>query len=260
MPDLLEWLRATTSTWTPEALGLLVRTPAAEGPYRADSLDELVAELDRREALIALPTEPAALANVVEGAMLTHLHDALDGLDADGHDVARQTAGERHYPDLEVSGGYFAPDGDRDAFHAVDIKVARRKPRKRGAPTKTQSRITLYTGNTYFKYPDLHVTGCLRPFGEYASHLDVIVLYDFRPELTGRVANVEVLVQPAWKIASDKRSSTTREYIGAVDDLEDLRGGRGTFESPEAFYDFWRRYKFKPSQEIINLLERERRA
>lgn len=257
MLDLLGWLRATTSTWTPDAVGLLVRTAASDAPYHVPDLDGLVAELHRRDALIPLPTEPAALANVIEGAMLVHLHDELDALAGQGCDVRHQSAGERHYPDLEVAGTYFSVD-DRDAFHAVDVKVARRKPRKRGAPTKTQSRITLYTGNTYFAHPDLHVAGCLRPFGDFASHVDVIVLYDFVPERTGRIDNVEVLVHPAWTIASTKRSSTTREYIGAVDDLEDLRAGRGEFESEQEFYDYWRRYPFKPSKDIINLLKRER--
>jgi hypothetical protein len=34
--------------------------------------------------------------------------------------------------------------------------------------------ITLYTGNTYFRHPDVHWAGMARPFGEYASHIDVI--------------------------------------------------------------------------------------
>ena len=49
--------------------------------------------------------------------------------------------GERGYPDLEFSGDAFG-----GGFHAVDVKAARRA--KNGK--KTQSRITLYTGNTYF--------------------------------------------------------------------------------------------------------------
>ena len=43
-----------------------------------------------------------------------------------------------------------------------------------------------------------------------------------------------------WRVASMKRSSTTRNYIGAMDSLEDLRTERGAFGSVEEFYAFWR--------------------
>ena len=37
-----------------------------------------------------------------------------------------------------------------------------------------------------------------------------------------------------------KRSSTTRNYIGAVDLLVDLLEERGAFDSEEAFHEYWR--------------------
>ncbi|MBX6724089.1 MAG: restriction endonuclease, partial [Dactylosporangium sp.] len=44
------------------------------------------------------------------------------------------------------------------------------------------------------------------------------------------------------------RSSTTREYIGAVDSIEALREGRGAFATQEEFYRYWREYEFKLSK------------
>lgn len=253
MVDILAWLREVAGTWTPTAAGLLVRSPQAEGPYAVPSFDALLAELDERQALVGLPTEPAALANVIEAAMLAYLDRMLELLRDEGHDVQWQGAGDRAYPDLEISGTLFSASGKAE-HHAVDIKVARRRLNVRHPPTTTQSRITLYTGNTYFRYPELQVPGCLRPFGDYSNHLDVIVLYDHVPEHHGGVANVEVLVHPAWRIASRHRSSTTREYIGAVTSLEALREGHGEFSTEDEFYTYWRNFPFNTPQTIINIL------
>jgi len=130
-------------------------------------------------------------------------------------------------------------------FHAIDVKVARRKPLKRGPPRRTQSRITLYTGNTYFAWPDLLWPGMPRPFAEYGSHLDIVMLYTLDESALERATEIEVLVQEPWKIASRDRSSTTREYIGAVMELERLRDGRGEFDSEEEFYEYWRAFEFR---------------
>lgn len=146
----------------------------------------------------------------------------------------------------EVSGPGFGGD------HAVDIKVARRAPNRRA----TQSRITLYTGNSYFKYPEFRWPGTFRPFQDYASHLDVIAVYTLAEERPERITDLELIVQEPWRIASRQRSSTTREYIGAVTDLARLRAGEGEFDSPEAFYRFWRAYPFRVSQQVANTLAR----
>jgi hypothetical protein len=85
---------------------------------------------------------------------------------------------ERGYPDIEMLGPAL---GDR--FWAVDIKVARRRPLRRGGVSRnTNSRITLYTGNTYFKHPYLPWPGALRPFNDYAGHVDILLLYTLNLE------------------------------------------------------------------------------
>jgi hypothetical protein len=92
----------------------------------------------------------------------------------------------------------------------------------------TNSRITLYTGNTYFKHPNLHWPGTFRPFSDYAGHVDILLLYTLNLETRGRAEDLELIVQEPWRIGSKERSSTTREYIGAVTEIERLREGRGT--------------------------------
>jgi hypothetical protein len=154
---------------------------------------------------------------------------------------------ERGYPDLEIGGQAFG-----GGFHAIDVKAARRATNGR----QTQSRITLYTGNTYFKWPDLHWPGTFRPFSEYATHLDVIMIYTLNPESNGRVEDLEIIVQEPWRIASKDRSSTTREYIGAVTSINALRAGEGVFATPAEFYDFWRKFPFRVSAQVQRQLQR----
>ena len=71
-----------------------------------------------------------------------------------------------------------------------------------------------------------------------------------------RVTDLELIVQEPWRIASKQRSSTTREYIGAVQSLSDLRDGRGEFESEADFYTFWRRYPFRIGRAVQQVLDR----
>lgn len=158
---------------------------------------------------------------------------------------------ERGYPDLEFGGQAFG-----GGFHAVDVKAARRAANGR----QTQSRITLYTGNTYFRWPDLHWAGTFRPFSQYATHLDLIMIYTLNPDSNARVEDLEIIVQEPWRIASRERSSTTREYIGAVTSIDALRSGRGAFATPAEFYEYWHRFPFKTSPQVQRQLQRLLRA
>jgi hypothetical protein len=158
-----------------------------------------------------------------------------------------QRGTERGYPDIEVGGQPFG-----GGFHAVDVKVARRAPSGRS----TESRITLYTGNSYFRYPKLRFPGTFRPFQDYASHLDIVGIYTFNPDSPARVEDLEVVVHPAWRIASRRRSSTTREYIGAVTGIDELRAGRGEFQNAEEFYQFWRAYDFRITKQVQRQLDK----
>lgn len=105
-------------------------------------------------------------------------------------------------------------------------------------------------------YPELDWPLTLRPFGDYDSHLDLVVLYDFQPEKLSRLANVELVLHEGWRVASRQRSSTTREYIGAVTSIEDERAGNGEFDSEEEFYSYWRSYPFKIGKAVKQQLQK----
>ena len=183
---------------------------------------------------IPLPKEPALAAKVIEVTVIEHFKRkayAVLGLD-----VLDDLTG-RGYPDIMLAGR--AVGGRRVA---LDVKVARRRRRHGSAPTRTQSRITLGPFDSYFRRPDQPIPGVGVAYGDFDWHLDLIVLYDWDD---ADVEKVEILVVETWRVASMKRSSTTRNYIGAVDALEDLRNERGDFDRIEDFYEYWRTFPVK---------------
>jgi hypothetical protein len=246
--DIENWLRRICAEYTFDLRGVYRARGIHSWPLRAADENELEQALALGGHLLPLPKEPAALANVLEVSIVDYLLNAITSLD----DAEAQRGTERGYPDIEISGSAFG-----GGFHAVDIKVARRGVTKSGAVTaSTQSRITLYTGNTYFRYPTLHWPGTFRSFNDYVTHLDIIAVYTLNNETAARVDDLELIVQEPWRVASKQRSSTTREYIGAVQRIADLREGRGEFETPEAFYAYWRKFKFKIGPAVQQQLDK----
>lgn len=242
--DLRSWMREQCNDFRFEVGGVFQReSDLAWWPLEAADPAELEERLAQGGHLLPLPREPAALANVLEVSVVNFL--SLRVLEVAGAQIHRGT--ERGYPDFEVAGPAFG-----GGFHAVDVKAARRALNGR----RTQSKITLYTGNTYFKWPSLHWPGTFRPFSDYATHLDVIMIYTLNPESNARVEDLEIIVQEPWRIASRDRSSTTREYIGAIDDIARLHAGAGAFETPAEFYDYWRKFPFKISAQVQRQLQR----
>jgi hypothetical protein len=242
--NLIDWLRETCRGYVVEPVAVFRRRgPSAKWPATVQSEQDLFDKLAAGGYLLPLPKEPAALANVVEVSLVDYLLRCLER--QPGARARRGT--ERGYPDIEVSGEPFG-----GGFHAVDVKVARRA--KNG--TRTQSAITLYTGNTYFKWPDLDWAGTFRPFNQYVGHLDILAIYTLNETTDARIEDFEIIVQEPWKIASKQRSSTTREYIGAVTTLDRLRQGKGEFATPEDFYRYWRKYPFKIGPSVNRQLER----
>lgn len=244
---LLDWLREAVDDYAFDVVALYrERDDPSLWPFGAMGPDDLRRKLGETDHFLPLPKEPAALANIVEVSLVDFLLERTE--EAGGVSAVRGT--ERGYPDLEFSGdalgGYFA----------VDVKVARRKPRTRGEARQTQSRITLYTGNTFFRYPTLPWSGTFRPFADYAQHLDVIAIYTLDPDRYSRVADLELIVQEPWRIASRQRSSTTREYLGAVTSIDALREGRGEFATEAEFYAFWRKHPFRIGRAVQQQLDK----
>lgn len=241
--DLITWLREECARYSFDVVATYRRRGDHDWPLVAKDADDLVDQLAAGGHFLPLPKEPAALANVLEVSIVDYLlerAEAVEGLEA-------RRGSERGYPDLEFTGPALG-----DEFWAVDVKVAKRARSGR----QTQSRITLYTGNTYFRFPQLHWPGTFRPFQDYAEHLDVICIYTLDEDSTHRLTDPELIVHEAWRIGSTKRSSTTREYLGAVQNIADLRAGRGEFVSAADFYKYWRDFKFKITDAVEKQLKK----
>jgi hypothetical protein len=240
----IELLRQTCVSYEFEPIAIYKRRGAHEWPLIAADEDSLAVKLAAGDHFLPLPKEPAALANIIEVAVVDFVLDRLANTSVD---LTRGT--ERGYPDLEmkVGGKYFA----------VDVKVARRKVNRKGMPTgKTDSRITLYTGNTFFMYPTLKWPGTFRPFADYEGHIDLICLYTLNNANATRVDDFELLVVEPWKVGSKQRSSTTREYLGAVNDIDRIRNEQGEFATAEAFYSFWRGHPWKIGKAVQKQVEK----
>ena len=154
--DLQQWLRTQCAEYVYDLRGVFRVAGSTPWPLKATDAADLEEQLKSHGHLLPLPREPAALANVLEVSIVDFL---LDRIEASTGRLSAVRGGERFYPDLEVTGPALG-----DAFYAVDIKVAQRNVPKKAPPRQTQSRITLYTGNTYFAYPTLHWPGTFRPF------------------------------------------------------------------------------------------------
>jgi len=241
--DLLTWLREQCGDFIFLPAGVYVEQGDHDWPLVAHDPADLTVKLDEAGHLVSLPKESAALANVIEVALVDFLLDRLSMVPG----ASGRHGEERSYPDLEISGEAFG-----GTFHAVDIKMARLN--KRGL--QTQSRCTLYTGNTYFKWPTIRWPGMFRPFDDYASHLDIIGVYRLDVSYRGRVRDLELFVHEPWRIASKERSSTTREYIGAVTQLAALRAGQGEFETDAAFCKYWRAFPFRVPKAVERQLQK----
>jgi hypothetical protein len=240
---LESWLRQQCAEFVFRPEGVYVANGEHDWPLVAADAPDLTDQLEAGGHLVSLPKESAALANVIEVALVDFLIarcTAVPGAEA-------RRGEERSYPDLEISGDAFG-----GGFHAVDIKLARLAKSGR----QTQSRCTLYTGNTYFKWPSIRWPGMFRPFDDYAGHLDIIGVYRLDLSYRGRVRELELFVHEPWQIASRDRSSTTREYIGAVTEVEALRAGHGLFTTEEEFYRYWRAFPFRVPKAVERQLQK----
>lgn len=193
----------------------------------ADFEFDIVGFATKQGKVIPLNLEPGTLGNIIEGVLIAHLHQKLNGR----KDVVAAEGGFRYYPDIELTGDLFD-----NKIIALDIKAARRSEKNRN---RTQSRITLYSFGTYLKYQDRKFPQTLRPFQDYLHHLDLIVFFDVNSN-DKSVDNFELVVVEPWKVASKIASSATRDYVGAVMEIDKMRNENGgEFKTQKEFYSFW---------------------
>ena len=188
---LLGWLREHTAAWRPSIVGVFREQSPHDWPLTAVSPEDL------RDKLTRTATSSLSRANRPRSPTSWRSSFASTWRSGCDHRRHRIEGTERSYPDLEFSGDAFG-----GGLRAVDIKCARRKVPAGKSPTTLNNRIALYTGNTYFLWPQLKFCGIIRPFDEYQELISIVVIYTFEPELPERITDVEVVVHETWRIAS----------------------------------------------------------
>lgn len=157
---------------------------------------------------------------------------------------------QNHYPDMS----FVARDDPRLRF-AVDLKTTYRRADRPGYCNG----FTLGSHGEYFRNRQ-STKNILFPYGTYAAHFCLGVIYDRAPAATidetvrvgieqlGEVASVmsgmHFFVQEKWRLASDRRGSGNTANIGSIDLIDDVVAGRGTFSRlGEAWFDdYWMNY------------------
>lgn len=175
--------------------------------------------------VLPLPSESATLGNIIQGSIQRFIRDQCVKLTDLHVTPARST---RTYPDLSLSGSIFGVSKPV----ALDIKCAQRLN-----PKRIKSAIAVATYDKYFRDPDGEYPTLMAPYGSFWCHLDLIALYD---HVVPEVKNVEVFAVEGWRIATKKRASGTRYYVGSVTQIDRLKAGDGDFKTIDEFYTFWR--------------------
>ena len=140
--------------------------------------------------------------------------------------------GPREYPEMTLMRGKF---GNRKI--AIDMKTTRRI---------SENRISGFTVGSfagYFLYPEKKMPGCKFPYGEFDEHWIIGFIYTWDPTADSlhMVSNVEVIVQPKWKIASKSTGTGTTFAIGSIKEIDKLKSGEGVFKNKHEFENYWRR-------------------
>lgn len=163
---------------------------------------------------------------------------------------------QNYYPDIS-----FVDSEDHKI--ALDIKTAYRKN------GESVSRMTLgaFTGYFRSRSSSKNITF---PYGEYSAHLVLGIIYgrasqpvdyekvytlDDLESIPSVVSNIQIFVQPKYRIASDTPGSGNTKNIGAVDKLSDLVSGNGPFAQlgEEVFDDYWMHYMTADMARAVDL-------
>lgn len=76
----------------------------------------------------------------------------------------------------------------------------------------------------------------------------MILLYTLDPDSRRRATDLELIVQEPRRVTGKQRSSTTREYVDVVMEINRLRERRGDFTMADEFYRYWCAFPFRASK------------
>lgn len=183
--------------------------------------------------LYPLPKDPAIVTSVIEEIIKSKVKTYLKKQ----YRCSIKQGGSREYPEIAIFGGLLGA-----SKIAIDIKTTRRISKNR------ISGFTLGSYAGYFYHSNVKMPGCIMPYDDFSEHLVIGFMYDWdgKANTLNMVKNIDLIVQPKWKIASKSTGTGTTNAIGSIKNINDLREGRGVFKSQEEFNAFWKqKAKFK---------------
>lgn len=202
--------------------------------------------VDTEKNVYPMTTDTKVLSKVFEMKIIPHFKEIIEKLSVEDKQCELILAkAQNQYPDITLTGGIIGEDKI-----AIDIKSAYRKDANKF------SGFTLGAFNGYFK--NRNSTNSIRyPYNQYSKHWILCFLYDRDTDtditevcsleecnIPNMITNVELILQEKWKVAKAGPGSGNTANIGSINNIEDLRRGRGVFslEGEDIFNDYWMHY------------------
>ena len=196
--------------------------------------------IDSKKQLYPFPSDTKLVSKIIE-VMLT---PALRAFAAHFGYRLEFAQHQNHYPDVSIH-------DEKGNLFALDIKTAYRES------SDTISGMTLGTFTGYFR-DRTGTKNITYPYGSYKAHIVLGIIYS-RSEasplpqiysleqidsLPAPLKDIDIFVQPKYRIASDRPGSGNTKNIGAVKSLAHLVSGKGPFAElgEEIFDDYWMGY------------------
>jgi len=183
--------------------------------------------IDTEGNIYPIPTIPQVITGIFEALTVPKIKELMKHK----YKCTVEEGNPREYPQITVYGGDVG-----EGKIAIDIKTTRRTRKGR------VSRFSLGSHASYFRKPNEKKAGCRYPYGDYREHWIIGFIYTWSPEQPSEkmVADVEVVVEEKWKIASRQTATGDTAAIGSVKEIERLRAGIGEFNSNKDFEEYWR--------------------
>lgn len=214
-----------------------LKTILEEGIKRIGLGWDIKGVIDSKKRIYTITNDTKLISKVFELVTTPIILDIAKKYNIEVIQSDRQTV----YPDFTL----VLPDKSK---FALDVKSTYRRNEKRVAGFTLGS----YTG--YLRNPTKNI---MFPYYSYKEHWVLGFIYSREEKMDGGIVpftkideiiptikDIEIIVQPKYKIAADRPGSGNTANIGSITDIEKLRKGEGVFAKygEGIFEDYWRHF------------------
>lgn len=193
--------------------------------------------LDSQGRIYTITNDTKLISKVFELVTTPIICDIAQKYNIEVIESDRQTV----YPDLTL----ILPNKKKIA---LDIKSTYRR---------NGNQVAGFTLGSYTGYLRNPMKNIMFPYNEYSEHWVIGFIYSRQEGATGEIVSIkevdsieptiediEIIVQPKYKIAADRPGSGNTANIGSTTEIEKLRDGKGVFadHGEQVFEDYWRNF------------------